>query len=99
VETDASSSSTSPTGGHRHYHRSEGRLKRHNIVDTLVAPLHRRHNIAKVYINVVFIDIFVNTPPPHNIVHMMDTKLRHPLTVQLQGTMPALTVPRHRRWH
>jgi hypothetical protein len=61
---------------------------------------HCRDIIAKVYITVVLIDIAVHTtPPPHNIVHMMDTKLRRPLTVQLQGTMPALTVPRHRRWH
>jgi hypothetical protein len=42
---------------------------------------------------VVIIDIVVNTtpPPPHNIVHMMDMKLRRPLIVQLQGTTPALT--------
>jgi hypothetical protein len=53
--------------------------------------LHRRHNITKVYIDMVFIDIFVNTPPPQNIIHMMDTKLRRPVTVQLQGTTLALT--------
>jgi hypothetical protein len=53
---------------------------------------HRRRYIAKVYIDVVIIDIVVNTtPPPHNIVHMMDMKLRRPLTVQLQGTTPVLT--------
>jgi hypothetical protein len=30
--------------------------------------LHRRHIFSKIYINVVFIDIFVNTSLPHNIV-------------------------------
>jgi hypothetical protein len=68
---------------HRHHCRQEGRLQ---------AAHHCRHacySFANVYINMVFIDIFVNTP--HNIVHMMDTKLRRPLTVQLQGTTPVLT--------
>jgi hypothetical protein len=41
---------------------------------------------------VVIIHIIVNTPPPpHNFVRMMDMKLRRPMTVQLQGTTPALT--------
>jgi hypothetical protein len=59
-------SPTSPTTRHRHHRRSEGCLKRHNVVDTSVALLHHRHIIAKVYITVVIIDIIVNTPsPPH----------------------------------
>ena len=36
--------------------------KRRITVDTLLQR-HRRHFIAKVFINVVFINIFVNTPP------------------------------------
>jgi hypothetical protein len=65
--------------------------KRHTP-STRMLLRYRRNIIAKVYITVVIIDIVVNTtPPPHNIVHMMDMKLRRPLTVQLQGTTPALT--------
>jgi hypothetical protein len=34
---------------------------------------HHQHITTKVCINVVFINIFINTSPlPHNIVHMMD---------------------------
>jgi hypothetical protein len=42
--------------------------------------------MAKVHINVVVIDISVNTPPsPFNIVYMMDIQLQRPLGVLLQG--------------
>jgi hypothetical protein len=65
--------------------------KRHTPSTRLLLR-HCRDIIAKVYITMVIIDIVVNTtPPPHNIVHMMDMKLQRPLTVQLQGTTPVLT--------
>jgi hypothetical protein len=65
--------------------------KRHTPSTRLLLR-HCRDIIAKVYITKVIIDIVISTtPPPHNIVHMMDMKLRRPLTVQLQGTTPALT--------
>ena len=51
-------------------HRHRDAFKRRIIVDM---PLqhHRRYFIAKVFINMVFTNIFVNTPSP--LVHKMDT--------------------------
>jgi hypothetical protein len=47
---------------HRHLVAARDAFKRHIIIDTSLRH-HRRHFIAKVFINVVFTNIFVNTPP------------------------------------
>lgn len=46
---------------HRHLVAARYASKRHIIIDTLLRR-HRRRFIAKVFINLVFINIFVNTP-------------------------------------
>ncbi|XBI90951.1 hypothetical protein VPH35_028436 [Triticum aestivum] len=62
VERDAIFIDFFGTTRHRHFVAVRDAFKRHITVDT---PLqrHRRYFIGKVFINVVFTSIFVNTPP------------------------------------
>jgi hypothetical protein len=66
---------------------AEGRLRAtHYVMLDASSPTPHRQGIH----NMVFNDTFINTlPPPHDIVHGMDT---HSLTVLLQGdTTPMMT--------
>ena len=48
---------------HRHFVTRRDAFQRRIIVD-MPLQCYRRHFIAKVFINVVFTNIFINTPPP-----------------------------------
>ena len=96
------SSSTSPTARHLHQHRSEGLLRQQGIYTNIVArdtsnrrttsrlPQHRRHNTSPRSTSPWSSSTSSSTHRRRRYtVHMMDIHLQRPLTVQLQGTMPA----------